>query len=57
MSEFGVIDVALRCAVTIHQVLGLCVFLGQAKIHRNQIRNTQVISNPKCMSEGIPSLM
>ena len=32
-------------------------FLGLAKIHMNQIRSTEVISNQKGMSERIPSLM
>ena len=41
----------------VHQVHGSCFFLGLAKIRRNQIHSTQVISNPKRMSEGIPSLM
>ena len=41
----------------LHQVLGLCGFLGPAKIRMNQIRSTKVISNQKLMSEGITSLM
>ena len=31
-------------------------FLSLGKIHSNQICSTWFISNPKCMSEGIPSL-
>jgi hypothetical protein len=34
-------------------VLGLCGFLGLAKIRTNQIRSTEVTSNQKRMSEGI----
>ena len=47
----------LRKFSQLHRVLGLCVFLGLAKICKNQICSTQVISNQKCMSVGIPSLM
>ena len=32
-------------------------FLGLAKIRSSQIRSTEVISNQKRMSEGIPLLM
>ena len=37
--------------------IGLCICLGQAKIHMNQICSTYVISNQKRISVGIPSLM
>ena len=41
----------------LHQVLYSCNFLALAKLLRNQFYSNQVISNPKRMSEGIPSLM
>ena len=41
----------------IHPVFGSCISIGLAKIRRNQIRSTEVISNEKHMSEGISSLM
>ena len=40
----------------IHLPLGLGIFLGLAKIRRSQIRSTEVITNQKDTSEGIPSL-
>ena len=49
-------NMVITVAGCVHLVLGSCVYLGLAKICMNQTRSTKVISNQKCMSEGILSL-
>ena len=41
--------------IQVHLVLGFCIESG--KIRMNQIRMTEVITNQKRMSKGIPSLL